>query len=126
MALGLWNIGRAFILWQRVEILDVLAIAPSPLLRLGMALSWCLLCGAVAVAIVRRVGWAVWAAPAVLAAYALVALGLRLAYASPPSLILILLYALPAIFSILAFSRPQARRYFDHPYRQEVAEDRIP
>lgn len=126
LVLGLWNGGRAVTLWRELDRLADLPIEPSPIWRLSMALGWMVLCGAVAIAMVRRSSWAGRAALGLLVAYVLIATGLQLAYATPPSPLQLLLYVIVILFTAVALSRPQAKRYFGLSTPQEVAEHRIP
>ncbi|MEZ4516670.1 MAG: hypothetical protein R3C44_07465 [Chloroflexota bacterium] len=114
LALGIWNLGRALILWQQVGWLRELETEPDPVIRLSLALGWFLLFGVVAWAILRRSTWVLWAAPVLFVVYAVMELGLRLIYATPPAPVLLLLYAVSVIYVFFAFSRPSARRYFEH------------
>lgn len=116
IALGVWNAGRALVLFKQRDVLIELQIRPSPWVQLLFALGWAVLFWGCAWGLRQKRPLLLKAIPLLIILYALYDLGIRFLFAPSRNQatwtltgIFFLGYAL---FAIWALTRKAAKQYF--------------
>lgn len=112
--LGLWNLGRAAVLWRQSDWLGELPVAPDPTIRMVMALIW---------AIAFLLSWLAFRMrrlnarrliPLLIVVYGVYEIGMIALFSSePPAPLFISLYALFSLLIGWVLWRPATKTYFD-------------
>jgi hypothetical protein len=115
--IGVWNIGRAWVLWQQGELLRELGARPNPTIIMGLAIVWAVVWLGWGVALRQKRPFTRYTIPATLIIYALYEISLLtwLAATPPPQQgwrFHILLFTIMTLFSLWSL-KDEGRRMKD-------------
>jgi hypothetical protein len=83
--IGVWNISKAWVLWQQRELLQQLAIQPNPIFQMIMALIWAVLFLGAVWGLRGKRPWLRSAIPILLVVYAGYSAAIKLGFAAEPA-----------------------------------------